>query len=94
MNSTAPTAVRLRGSLRPVLRRLLIEQAGALSAGTVIRCVARCHYELHRAGVRAGLPQATEVMARTRLHDLAATHSGATGTPEIVEGRSGRDAGR
>lgn len=70
MHTSPATVPRLPDGLRPVLRRLLAEHAGALPAGTVIHCLTRCHYELHRAGVRAGLPDAAEAMARRRLDQL------------------------
>jgi hypothetical protein len=46
------------------------EYRGALPPGTVLRCVARCRYQLRRAGVRAGLDHAVEAMARHRLRRL------------------------
>ena len=48
-------------------RRHLTEAYPVRSAGTVIACVLRCREELLRAGVRAGLADAAETMARHRL---------------------------
>ncbi len=53
-----------------VTGRLVAEYRGALPPGTVLRCVARCRYQLRRAGVRAGLDHAVEAMARHRLRRL------------------------
>lgn len=47
----------------------LVREHDALPAGSVIRCVGRCHDELVRAGVRQGLAHAVEAMARRRLAD-------------------------
>jgi hypothetical protein len=46
---------------------LVREYHPVLSAGAVIACVVRCREELVRAGVRAGLADAVESMARARL---------------------------
>jgi len=56
--------------IREVSGRLVAEYRGALPPGTVLRCVARCRYQLRQAGIRAGLDHAVEAMARHRLREL------------------------
>ena len=56
--------------IRDVTGRLVAEYRGSLPPGTVLRCVARCRYHLLQAGIRAGLDQAVEAMARHRLREL------------------------
>lgn len=56
-----------RRHLTDVTEVLVREAYPARSAGTVIACVLRCREELLRAGVRAGLADAAETMARARL---------------------------
>lgn len=56
--------------VRVLSARLVAEYNGVLPPGTVLRCVARCRYQLRRAGVRAGLDHAIEAMARHRLRQL------------------------
>jgi hypothetical protein len=46
---------------------LVAEYAGRVSAGTVLRCVARSREHLLRTGVREGLVAATEAAVRVRL---------------------------
>ncbi|WP_461021833.1 hypothetical protein [Thalassiella azotivora] len=61
-----------------LLRRtelLVRELSGRVSAGAVISCVVRCADELVRLGVRSGLADAVEAMARARL----------VGPPEVIE---------
>ncbi len=57
-----------------------------LSAGTVIRAVARCRAELLRAGIRRGLASTTEARVRAQLcrsaaADRASRGSRAAGAP-------------
>jgi hypothetical protein len=61
---------RVDDPVRVVAGRLVAEYGGVLPPGTVMRCVARCRYQLRRAGVRAGLDHAVEAMARYRLREL------------------------
>lgn len=56
-----------RRHLTDVTEVLVREAYPLRSAGTVISCVLRCRDELLRAGVRAGLADAAESMARSRL---------------------------
>lgn len=56
-----------RRHLTDVTEVLVREAYPLRSAGTVITCVMRCRDELLRAGVRAGLADAAESMARARL---------------------------
>ena len=51
--------------------RLIAEFDGLLPATTVVRHVARAREQLLVLGLRAGLPYATEAMARGRLRDLS-----------------------
>jgi hypothetical protein len=63
---------------RELLRRtevLVRELSGVATAGAVITCMVRCTDELVRLGVRAGLADAAEAMARARL----------VGPPEVIE---------
>jgi len=46
---------------------LIGEFAGLVTAGSVMRCIARCRKQLHRSGVRDGLVPATEAAARAKL---------------------------
>lgn len=50
---------------------LAVEFSGRVSAGTVIRVVARTREQLLAAGVRAGLVIAVESMARAQLEQLS-----------------------
>ena len=61
---------RIDDPIRELSGRLIAEYRGALPPGTVLRCVARCRYQLRRAGIRAGLDHAVEAMARHRLREL------------------------
>lgn len=58
-----------RQALVEVTQRLVKEFGTDQSAGSVIRCVARCRDELLRLGLRAGLLDAVEAMARRRLQE-------------------------
>ena len=58
---------RDRAKLLQVTEALIGEFAEKLPAGVVLACVARCKAELVAAGVRNGLPVATEAAARMRL---------------------------
>jgi hypothetical protein len=64
---------RDRARLLQLTEALIREFAEQLPAGAVIACVARCKSELISAGVRNGLPVATEAAARIRLTSLVAT---------------------
>ena len=46
---------------------LVAEYAGRVSAGAVMRCVARSREHLMRTGIREGLVAATEAAVRVRL---------------------------
>lgn len=59
--------VAWRADVVDVSDRLVREFAPALPAGSVMRCVASCSRLLRASGVRAGLPDAVEAMARQRL---------------------------
>ncbi len=61
---------RMDDPIRELSGRLVAEYRGALPPGTVLRCVARCRYQLRQAGIRAGLDHAVEAMARHRLREL------------------------
>jgi hypothetical protein len=63
---------RSANPLLAVADQLVIEYQGIVPPGAVLRCVARCRYQLRRAGVRAGLDHAVEAMARHRLRQLQA----------------------
>jgi hypothetical protein len=81
--SSAPRpGLQLPNILYPVLPRLLAEHGGVLSAETVLCCLASCHDELHRAGVRAGLNHAAEAMARARLRHSPATYRALVSLPD------------
>ena len=71
VDGTCSTAYQARkqaqGGLDVATQSLIVEFGGAVSAGTVIRTVARAREELLRSGVRHGLAIATLAMARTRL---------------------------
>ncbi len=58
----------VRQELLEVTERLVREH-DEVPAGSVIRCVARCRDELLALGLRAGLVEAVEAMARRRLRD-------------------------
>jgi hypothetical protein len=67
----APAVAQLLHERRELLSRtesLIREFAPGTSAGVVIATVSRCRDELVRAGVRSGLAEAAESMARSRLH--------------------------
>lgn len=86
MASTCSAAYEARKLAQPDLdlatQSLIVEFGGSLSAGTVIRTVARAREELLRSGVRQGLAVATWAMARHRLQasvgpaDLASARVG------------------
>ncbi len=59
-----------RAALSTVVDRLINEFDGVLPAGAVIGQVARSREHLLGLGVRAGLAEATEAMARVRLLEL------------------------
>jgi hypothetical protein len=61
---------RMDDRIREVTACLVSEYRGAWPPGTVLRCVARCRYQLRQAGIQAGLDQAVEAMARHRLRQL------------------------
>lgn len=61
--------------LQAVISGLISEFAGSISAGTVIRHVARAREQLLGAGVRSGLAVAAESMARARLRQLLPVHA-------------------
>lgn len=61
---------RMDDPVHEVSARLVAEYRGALPPGTVMRCVARCRYQLRQAGIRAGMDHAVEAMARRRLREL------------------------
>ena len=84
--TTSRSGLQLPAILRPVLPRLVSEHGERLSAETVLRCLAGCHDELHRAGVRAGLNHAAEAMARIRLRQPPAASPATAGMPD---GRTG-----
>jgi hypothetical protein len=66
----APAVAELLRERRDLLARtevLIREFSSAASAGAVIATVSRCRDKLVRAGVRAGLAEAAESMARARL---------------------------
>jgi hypothetical protein len=58
---------RVRDDLAQVRSRLVAEFAFRLPADTVVRQVGHVRQELVGRGVRAGLPQAVEGVARQRL---------------------------
>ncbi|MCW2623188.1 MAG: hypothetical protein JWL64_2790 [Frankiales bacterium] len=58
-----------RDELLSLERRLMDEFDEVLAAGAVLRCVARCRDELLLIGVRQGLVEAVEAMARHRLRE-------------------------
>ena len=60
-----------RHALLDVTHDLVVEHEGRVPAGSVIRCVARCRDELVLMGLRDGLVEAVEAMARRRLRDRA-----------------------
>ncbi|MCW2622840.1 MAG: hypothetical protein JWL64_2442 [Frankiales bacterium] len=64
-------------ALRELSTGLVDEYSAELSAGTVLRCVARCRDELLLIGVRDGLVEAVEAMARSRLRERALIAAGA-----------------
>ncbi len=59
-----------RAALHAVIDTLISEFDGVFPAGVVIGQVARSRERLHAQGVRAGLIEATEAMARLRLLEL------------------------
>ena len=46
---------------------LIAEFSGLVTAGSVMRCIARCREQLRRSGVRHGLVPATQAAARVKL---------------------------
>ena len=68
----SPGAHRRDDPVEAIAGQLVAEYRGALPPGAVLGCVARCRYQLRRAGVRAGLEHAVEAMARDRLRQLHA----------------------
>lgn len=64
--------VAARRALLELTYDLVKQHEGYLPAGSVIRCVARCRDELLLMGVRDGLFDAVEAMARRRLRDRCA----------------------
>lgn len=58
-----------RSALVDLTHRLVTEFESSLAAGSVIRCVARCRDELWQMGLRDGIVEAVEAMARRRLAD-------------------------
>ncbi len=62
----AVEALAVRRKLLELTERL-VEEHNEVPAGSVIRCFARCRDELLGAGVRSGLVDAVEAMARHRL---------------------------
>ena len=75
IDGTCSTAYQARKQAQDGLdlatQALIVEFGAALSAGTVIRTVARAREELLRSGVRHGLAIATAAMARQRLQASA-----------------------
>jgi hypothetical protein len=73
---TYPTERRqlVRADLLAMTESLIAEHAGVVPAGTVMRCVARSHELLMRAGVREGIVAATEAAVRRRLRELVPAH--------------------
>jgi hypothetical protein len=57
-------------ALHTVIDTLIKEFDGLFPAGAVIGQVTRSREQLHAQGVRAGLAEATEAMARLRLRQL------------------------
>ena len=56
-----------RQALLDVTHGLVREYEGDVPAGSVIRCVVRCRDELLLLGLREGLVDAVDAMARRRL---------------------------
>jgi hypothetical protein len=56
-----------RDEMLAMTEGLIAEFSGLLPAGSVMRCVARCRKQLHRAGIRHGLVPATEAATRMKL---------------------------
>lgn len=75
------TVVRTREQLLAVGERLVQEHADSVAPGAVLRCVARCRDELLLVGVRDGLPEAVEAMARRRLRE----RSGQDGSARVAD---------
>ncbi|WP_127131239.1 hypothetical protein [Georgenia sp. SYP-B2076] len=67
MSRTAIVMVTERKAGLEATERLVREFRGCYSAGAVISEVMVCRATLLRAGVRSGLAEATEAMARCRL---------------------------
>lgn len=67
-----PPSRRIRLELLAVSDRLTEEFRDQLSAGSVSRCVASCCLDLRGSGLREGLPEMVERLARQRLADRAA----------------------
>ena len=65
--STFEARQRIRDDLAHVRSRLVAEFAFRLPADTVVRHVGHVRQELVDRGVRVGLPQAVEGVARQRL---------------------------
>ena len=63
-----------REDLREVTSSLIVEFAGRLPAGTVMRCVARAREQVLGSWVRSGVTVAVESMARLRLSELLPAH--------------------
>lgn len=63
-----------RAEMLTLVARLVAEYAAVLPAGTVIRCAARVHESLLRAGVRDDLPARTERLVREELRHLLPAH--------------------
>ena len=59
----------VRHALLDTTDRLVTELGVHLPAGSIIRCVVRCRDELWLLGVRDGIVEAVEAMARRRLQN-------------------------
>ncbi|WP_369134852.1 hypothetical protein [Modestobacter sp. I12A-02662] len=76
----AAIVVAERKALLVRTEHLVREFHPVLSAGAVIRAVARCRVELLRAGVRRGLASTTEARVRAQLRRNAASAGGVGGS--------------
>lgn len=66
-----------RAAMMSMTERLVAEFSGQVPAGSVIRTVARCQARLYDTGVRQGLVDATEAMARQQLSGRIPAHGAA-----------------
>jgi hypothetical protein len=66
-----------RDEILAMTEGLIAEFSGLVSAGSVMRCIARCRKQLHRSGIRHGLVPATEAAARVKLTAVVPTAAAA-----------------